>query len=230
MEKRMAVETCVIICVYNGARFIAEALESLLKDKTEQPRILCLDDGSTDDTCSIIKKFGGRIQLHRQPHRGISAARNHAVQISSCPYFIFFDADDLWVEGRLGMQTAHFERASKTDIVFGSMEEFLSPGLKAPGRVLGIKKNCVAPGTMMCKRESFLRAGLFNESLKTAYFMDWYSRAKAANLGILLTDEVVLKRRIHSENSGIADRSLFSGEHAGALKRHLARKREEKKE
>jgi len=93
-------EISVIIPVYNVGAYLPRCLESLMDQTFSQIEILCIDDGSTDNTLQTVQKYreaDPRIRLLTQPHRGVSAARNLGLQSAEGTYVVFLDADD-WVE------------------------------------------------------------------------------------------------------------------------------------
>src|SRR5208282_2790667 len=92
----------VVIPVFNGAATIARAIESVLaQDYRDEYEIIVSDDGSTDDTPSILARFQGRIRVTRQSNRGAAAARNAGVATCSSELLAFLDADDTWMPPKL---------------------------------------------------------------------------------------------------------------------------------
>src|SRR5919205_4589183 len=99
----------VIIPVYNGESYVAEAIESIL-DQTYRPaEVIVVDDGSTDNTAEVVKRFGDVVQYHHQPNRGAGAARNRGVELSHGEFLAFLDADDLWHKDKLAHQIQAFK-------------------------------------------------------------------------------------------------------------------------
>jgi glycosyltransferase involved in cell wall biosynthesis len=90
----------VVVPTYNYSQYISQAIESVLAQTYPNIEIVVIDDGSTDDTASIIGKFGNKIQYHFQSNQGLSAARNRGIELSSGTYIQFLDSDD-----KLGPQT-----------------------------------------------------------------------------------------------------------------------------
>jgi hypothetical protein len=91
----------IILPVYNGAATIGGALESVFAQTFTDYEIVVVDDGSTDETASVLASYGNRIQIVSQPNRGLSAARNMGVRASSGEYIAFIDDDDLWMPEKL---------------------------------------------------------------------------------------------------------------------------------
>jgi glycosyltransferase EpsJ len=87
----------VIIPVFNAGRFLGDCLRSVCGQTFGDIGIICVDDGSTDDSASILEAFHDRdprVMVLSQGNKGLSAARNHALDASSARYVTFVDADD----------------------------------------------------------------------------------------------------------------------------------------
>jgi glycosyltransferase involved in cell wall biosynthesis len=107
-----------IIPVYNGATTIAEAVDSALAQGVDGLEIIVVDDGSTDSTRIVLEAYGTRIKVVAQSNRGVSAACNAAVGVSSGRYLAFLDADDIWLPGRIAKTVAALERNQKAQLAF----------------------------------------------------------------------------------------------------------------
>ena len=85
----------IIIPVFNGQKFICECLDSIMRQDIVNKEIICIDDGSTDQTVNIIKsyqKYCKNIKLIQQPHLGAAIARNKGLEIAKGKYVAFMDA------------------------------------------------------------------------------------------------------------------------------------------
>lgn len=94
----------VIIPVYNVEKYLEECIESVLNQEIEDIEVICVDDGSTDKSLSILKKFGERdkrITIISQMNHGQAHARNRGLECATGKYICFVDSDDLLVEGAL---------------------------------------------------------------------------------------------------------------------------------
>lgn len=98
----------VIIPCYNASAFIGECLESILQQDHADLEVICVDDGSKDDTAAVIRRIaetaprGKIIRLIQQPNGGATAARNHGLRESSGEYIQFMDADDVLMPRKIG--------------------------------------------------------------------------------------------------------------------------------
>lgn len=95
----------VLIATFNCAKYITEAIDSVLDQTYTDYEIIIVDDGSTDETKSImkiyLKKKSGIIKYFYQENQGLACARNNAIKYSKGKYIAFLDADDKWAPRRL---------------------------------------------------------------------------------------------------------------------------------
>jgi glycosyltransferase involved in cell wall biosynthesis len=116
----------VIVPVYNSARFLSEAIESVLRQTYTDWELLLVDDGSTDASAELAAahaaKYPGRVQVLFHPgreNRGVSATRNRAIEHASGQYLAFLDADDVWLPHRLASQVPILEQYPEVGLVYG---------------------------------------------------------------------------------------------------------------
>lgn len=223
----------VIIPVYNGERYLAEAINSVLNQNYQPIEIIVIDDGSTDKTSEIVKSFSSDVKYLYQNNSGTATARNYGISIAQGSFFAFLDADDLWVENKLEMQMKIFNNDSEVDIVFGKVKQFYSPELDEN---LKSKIYCnpdlmtgYIPSAMMVKRDSFYRVGEFNSQWKQGEFADWYVRTTELNLKIVNLPNLVAKRRLHEKNKGIQEGKNHQSDYIRILKASLDRRRANQK-
>jgi glycosyltransferase involved in cell wall biosynthesis len=219
----------VIIPVYNCERYLAGAIESVRAQTWRHIETVVVDDGSTDGSAAVAKRFGSFVKYELQPHAGPGAARNRGVELAQGEYLAFLDADDLWVENKLEVQMAAFGSDTPPDAVFGHVEQFLSPDLS---QEFAERMYCPAglvpgrfPGTMLIGSETFRRVGPFSVGLRVAEFIEWYSRATELGLKDVMLPQMVLRRRIHATNSGIVHRDA-SSDYVRVVKAALDRRRQ----
>ena len=94
----------VIIPVYNSANYLSQCLDSILNQTLKEIEIICVDDGSTDDSLSILNKYSkldNRIKILKQNNKGGGIARNYGMSIAKGEYLIFLDSDDFFNENLL---------------------------------------------------------------------------------------------------------------------------------
>jgi glycosyltransferase involved in cell wall biosynthesis len=216
----------VIVPVYNGERYLAEALASVAAQDYRPIETIVVDDGSTDRSQEIAKTHPASVRYHFQPHRGIGAARNTGIGRAAGRFVAFVDADDVWTADKLRRQMQAFERDPTLDIVFGHVEQFISPDapepFKARVRYASQPLPGRVPGTMLARREAFSRVGAFSEPIGEV--VDWMLRAQECGLKSTVLPEVLLRRRLHTANSARL-RPEILGEYAKYLKASLERRR-----
>jgi glycosyltransferase involved in cell wall biosynthesis len=199
-----AAQVGVVLPARNAARYIGEALASVLGQSVMPARVVVVDDGSTDETAAIAESFGAPVVVVRQPPRGPPAARNRGVAETATEYLAFLDADDLWPPVSLDLRLHALQADRKAELCFGQMEQFASPDLDEAER----RRLYVPPGpqpawassAMLCRRAVFERVGRLSEERRAGDFLDWLLRARAAGVQALMLDQVVLRRRLHLAN------------------------------
>jgi glycosyltransferase involved in cell wall biosynthesis len=193
----------VIIPVYNGERFLAEAIESVVAQTYRPLEIILVDDGSTDGSQAIAKSYPD-VHYTYQLNQGLAAALNLGVKLAGGSFLAFQDADDLWVGEKLSSQMSIMDQQPDLDIVFGHLQRLYSPVIGSRADTAAYLKDESLPGyfkgTALIRRESFWRVGLFDTSLKLGDFIDWFSRAKEEGLKVMMLPRVMLIRRVHGDN------------------------------
>ena len=97
-------KVCILLSTYNGAKYLEEQLESLLKQKNVDVDILVRDDGSTDSTCDILDKWQskGLLRWYSGPNKGFALSFMDLVQSSGdYDFYAFCDQDDIWLPNKL---------------------------------------------------------------------------------------------------------------------------------
>ena len=84
----------IIIPVYNGEKTIDNIIKCLMKQTFKDIEIIVVNDGSTDNTLLVLKKWKSKIRVINQENKGVSSARNRGIKEARGEYLMFFDADD----------------------------------------------------------------------------------------------------------------------------------------
>lgn len=110
MDAKPAVS--VLMPVYNGEKYLAEAIESILNQSFDDFEFIIIDDGSTDGTAAILAKYerkDARICIHHQTNQGVIAALNKGIKLTQGKYIARMDADDVSLPERLARQVDFLE-------------------------------------------------------------------------------------------------------------------------
>jgi glycosyltransferase involved in cell wall biosynthesis len=218
----------VIIPCYNAEAYLAEAIESARRQEAGPLDIVVIDDGSTDGSAGVARRFGEAVRYEYQANAGISAARNRGVERAGGRYLAFLDADDVWPDGSLTTRLDILRAYPGTACVFGAVEEFVSPDFReSSGARMPLAHPAQAArlaGSMLIEREAFLRVGLFDPRLTVGETLDWMARAEDAGIGMRAADAVVLRRRLHGDNTVTREKAKQS-DYLRALRTTLVRRR-----
>jgi len=107
VEQPPMARVSVILPVFNGASTVGRALASVFAQTFTDYEIVAVNDGSTDDTASVLSGYGDRIRVVTQSNRGLSAARNAGIHASQSDYVAFIDDDDEWMPEKLARCVPH---------------------------------------------------------------------------------------------------------------------------
>lgn len=197
-----------IIPVYNGERFLAAAIESVLQQTLPPDEIIVVDDGSTDDGAALVAGMSlpptTELILVRQPNQGPAAARNRGIALACAELIAFLDADDLWLPEKLERQVAHLAQEPATDGVICHVESFVEPGGKwPPGRNRALFDQLPPMylfSTLLIRRPALDRVGQLDPHYRAGEDTEWFVRARDAGLLFAITPGALLRRRFHSAN------------------------------
>ncbi len=197
-----------IIPVYNAARYLAEALDSVLAQSVAADEIILVDDGSTDDSRHVASQYADHVTLVHQVNQGPAAARNRGLQLARGDLIAFLDADDLWAREKTARQCEAFASRPELGICITNVQNFWAPELQHEKAHLDRRYTDPHPGyvcqCLMTRREVFDRVGTFDESLRVSEDTDWFSRAERAGVVKHILPEVLVQRRLHSTNTSYA--------------------------
>jgi glycosyltransferase involved in cell wall biosynthesis len=124
---KTAPQVSVVIPTFNSARLVREAIDSVLGQTYRDFEIIVVDDGSDDDTSSVVAQFGSNVNYFKQTNQGAGAARNQGIAMSRGKHIAFLDADDLWAPEKLAEQIPVIEQDSSVGLVYSDWA-ITSPG------------------------------------------------------------------------------------------------------
>ena len=202
----------VVMPVYNGERFLRESLDSVFAQTFQDFEVLCVDDGSTDNSAAVFEQYGVRIRVLRQKNAGQSAARNAGVILAKGQYIAFLDQDDLWYPSKLLRQLAAIEANSRVVLVHCDFDRIDEKGrmvqeragtierasaLASPmGQLIG--EALIFPSAMLIRREGFARSGGFHAELQGFEDFDLIARLKQQG-EFVMVEERGMAYRLHGQ-------------------------------
>ncbi len=204
----------VIIPSYNRAATVGRAIESVVTQDYDDLEVLIIDDGSTDNTRDIVRRFSDtRIRYHFQPNRGIAAARNVGIALARGPWLAFLDSDDMWLPGKIRKQL-HALTAAGAQLCFcahvrRSHGETAGPfPCPLPKDSHDVMRQLLASGDSICTpsvvvdRAAVEAVGGFDETLVVAEDKDLWFRLAAAVQAVGVSEVLVVTHV--SPNSSVA--------------------------
>lgn len=205
----------VIIPAYNSAAFIAEAIAGVRGQTFTGHEIIVVDDGSTDDTREVIRRFP-EVRSVRQSNQGVAAARNAGIALAKGEFICFLDADDLWRPEKLTRQLDFMAAHPDVGLLFTDAEEHGSDGVEKASILATMTcgatqvpiddafrklliENFIPTSTVMVRRSCLMASGLFDVSLPNVEDRDMWLRL-AAVVPVACLPEVTACKRSHGGN------------------------------
>ena len=215
----------VIMPAYNAAKYIAESIESVVRQTYTNWELIIVDDGSSDNTASVVKSFvshDSRIKYVWQENGKQGKARNTAIANSKGEYLAFLDADDIWLPEKLQKQLQSII-STNADLVFSNAYIFEKIPIDKNNLILGLgdveynktevvdlffKGNRIMILTVLVKREAISEVNGFNEDINIASAEDYHLWLKLLihNKVFKGTKEALAAYRILPESASSQDR------------------------
>lgn len=203
-------EVSVIIPTYNSAKYVIEAIDSVLAQTWQDFEILVIDDGSTDETAQVMRRYQAPVRYIHQQNGGVAVARNRGIRESQGRYVAFLDADDTWLPYKLKrqmkiLQEQPYHRACYSS--FTVVDSDLNPiGISRSARQGSALEDLLTRGniigsicTVICERTLFDLVGGFDPKLSQCADWDMWVRL-AAQTEFLYLDEPLVTYRQHGAN------------------------------
>jgi glycosyltransferase involved in cell wall biosynthesis len=199
----------VIIPVRDGARFLGAAVESVLNQTYPRVECIVVDDGSTDQTPSVIASFGNRIRSYAQPNQGVSRARNRGAQLAKGDLLAFLDADDCLKPVMFERQLTRLRERPEAAVIYTASElvdehgrhlamRSVPPAAHAFASTVALEQPALGIAqAALIRREAFIEAGGFDERLSTSGDCDLACRL-ATTHSFAVVDEPLFVYRQHS--------------------------------
>jgi glycosyltransferase involved in cell wall biosynthesis len=171
-------DVAVIIPSYNSAALLPRALESVLAQTILPREIIVVDDGSSDNTEEVARRYAEHVTCIRQPNAGCGAARNRGIRMATSKWVALLDADDQWLPEKLERQLACAAAAPAAAFIYCDafvvdpegthLGKFCSGKNPAQGWVFDrlLESVFFRPSTSMIRRDAFLEVGAYDESVR----------------------------------------------------------------
>ena len=209
----------VVIPAYNAASHLVEALESVFAQRLDALEVVVVDDGSTDGTVEVARRFGRGVRVLQQDRGGSARARNLGLEATDGELVAFLDADDVWLPDKSARQLPLLLGDPGLGLVFSDMVSFGTPG--AEGRSYfeerGFTGRCtlssiflhdmISTPTVILRRACLAETGAFDPTLPIGQDTDlWFRMALARPFAVV--DAPLVRRRFHPGNTTRDSRTL----------------------
>jgi len=205
----------IIIPVYNAEKYISETIESVRAQTYTDWEIIAVDDGSTDGSTKILKKYEQQLSQQFyvivQQNSGVSVARNTAIKVSKGKYIAFLDHDDLWLPKKLEKQVDLLDSNMDLGMVYSDfyvinssekrIKKSILPYSLQRGNIFNelFYQNFIGLLTVIIRKDILDKVGLFSPKYEIAEEYDLFLRI-AEHYPIDFVDLQLAKYRIHDGN------------------------------
>jgi len=202
----MSPKVSVIMSVYNGEKYLKEAVESILNQTFGDFEFIIINDGSTDKSGEILEEYAkkdSRIRLFHQKNMGLTKSLNRAIKLARGEYIARMDADDISMPERLERQVKFLEQHQEVGVVGCNVTIINQTGnfvksVRLPNNInLSLRKrNCLVHGSIVFRKEVIEQSGAYNE--KMLYAQDYEMLLRISKVfKISSVNEFLYKLRMH---------------------------------
>lgn len=219
----------VIIPTFNSGKFIAEAIKSVLQQTVPPQEIIVVDDGSTDETESVVMQFKDDVQYVYQEHAGVAAARNEGLGLSQGDLITFIDADDIWLNNKIELQLQLFEQNPETELVIGFLQRVYKDCNDKSAKIFAGDESGIfvlSLGCTLIREKVFEQVGNFDEELTMSEDFDWFLRTRELGIKAEVHCDTVQLYRQHESNT-TKDKLETNRYFLKAFKKSLDRRRKQ---
>ena len=199
----------VIIPTFNRSSFLKRALVSVINQSISPNEIIVVDNGSTENTKSMLKENFTNIKYIFYPDKGVSKARNIGIKNSNCDWLCFLDSDDEWHLQKLEKQIKYLKFNSEIKFLHTDESWFrngvylnqLKKHEKSGGNIFenSLKLCCVSPSSTMINKDIFRSYGLFDETFTVCEDYELWLRITAKEQVGFLKEALVIKHGGHKD-------------------------------
>ncbi|MFA5205703.1 MAG: glycosyltransferase [Lentisphaeria bacterium] len=192
----------VIIPVFNGQKFLREAVDNILQQGYPALEIIIVDDGSTDGTAAVVRQLPVDVRYFHQGNCGPATARNRGIRDASGEFIAFLDVDDQWPEHNLFRLTAELGGDPSVQVVRGYAQLMQLNPQTGEYDFAGNPKESFPHyiGAALYRKSIFEQVGLFDPLLRFGEDSDWFIRAAEQHVNVRRLEETTLHVRRHGGN------------------------------
>lgn len=224
-----------IIPNFNGESYLEEAICSVLEQTYLEQEIIVVDDGSTDGSLDILRKYSNRINIIVQDNSGPSVARNKGILNSNGYYIAFLDSDDIWFQNKLKLQMDTIKRTN-CDLVYCDFLEFRDSSQPKQGKSANeselkdwFMRNPTStpflPSSVVISKDLLAKSGLWSTTLKSpSEDFDLFRRCIANGVSSHLNQPLVLHRN-HGDSTTASNHQRYFLDNNKAIRIFLAEER-----
>jgi glycosyltransferase involved in cell wall biosynthesis len=218
----------VVIPVYNGARFLSRAIDSVLAQTYPAVEVVVVDDGSTDDSRALVAGYGDRVVAVHQANGGVAQARNAGILASRGELVAFLDQDDWWRPEKVAAQVRVFQSDAEIGLVHTGVGHYdeqaqafvgrLNPH-DAPHELVGycyerlLLGNSIYNATVMVRRAALDAVGHFDASIAGNTVADYELWLRVAQrFALAYVPEELAVFRLHADQGTWKRRDMLAAE------------------
>ena len=223
----------VVVPVFNGAAFVEGAVRSALAQTYRDLEVVVVNDGSTDDTPTVVERLAAedpRVRVVHQENRGLSEARNAGIAASRGAYLAFLDADDWLTPTKFATQVTALDAEPEIDLVYGEVRyvdvaagrtwDPLRGAPPLPFERLLVYRNWFAPPAPLLRRRLVERVGGFDPGFRAVEDWDYWLRC-LRHTEFRFVAGVVARYRLHPGQMH-RDRPRMEQAHRRLVDKHFA--------
>jgi glycosyltransferase involved in cell wall biosynthesis len=201
-----------VIPAFNQARFLPAAIESAVAQTCRDREIIVVDDGSTDDTPDVARRYGDAVRYVQQANKGLAGARNTGIEHARGEFVALLDSDDVWLPGFLEHMLGVADAQPQAAVYFSAWRYIDSAGNPLPEpphahavppsdfyRTL-LRANFIVPSSVMMRRQAVVAAGLFDETFRRLEDWELWIRLLLQGHTLVGSTACHLHYRVHGES------------------------------
>lgn len=202
----------IVIPVYNGANYVAEAIESALNQTYKNIEIIVVNDGSKDNTEEIVKSYGDKVRYFYKENGGVASALNLAIKESKGEYISWLSHDDIYYPNKIEIQIEELKNIDDKNTILYSGYELINDKSKLLGTWEISGKNeyrklnnsfyalllsGLGGGSLLIPKKLFYEVDFFKDNLKCAQDYDLWFKVFKHGCKVKYIPEVLIQYRIH---------------------------------